>query len=131
MPTVLIVEDEPMSRFAAEQMVQSLGFETIATATGEAALDSARRQRIDLLFTDIQLPGDIDGWAVARALKQMNPAIRVIYTSGRAGPEEHATHGVTGSCLLPKPYSDEDLAGAIEDVRAMDDMVNGVPPRRP
>ncbi|MBW8726769.1 MAG: response regulator [Inquilinus limosus] len=116
MAAILIVEDEPFVRMMAEDAAQRLGLELLSATGGDAAIALARAaETLAILFTDIHMPPGPDGWAVARAVREIHPRIRVIYTSGQAGQEDCARLGVPRSCLLPKPYSSAELAGAIAE----------------
>jgi CheY-like chemotaxis protein len=114
MAAILIVEDEPLSRMVAEAALGALGFVVLATADGAAAITLARAEaELEILFTDINLLPGPDGWEVARTVRRIHPGIRVIYTSGQVDADRHARFGVPGSCLLPKPYTPDELAMAI------------------
>ncbi|KGM34344.1 response regulator [Inquilinus limosus] len=118
MAAILIVEDEPFVRMMAEDAAQRLGLEPLTAIDGETAIALARARRAEtlaILFTDIHMPPGPDGWTVARAVREIHPGIRVIYTSGQAGPEECARLGVPQSRLLPKPYSSDELAAVIAE----------------
>lgn len=116
MAAILIVEDEPFVRMMAEDAAHSLGLEPLSATDGEAAIAMARAaQALQILFTDIHMPPGPDGWTVARAVREIHPGIRVIYTSGQAGPEDCARLGVPGSRLLSKPYTQAELAAAIDE----------------
>ena len=111
MAAILIVEDEPFARMIAEEAAQDLGLQPLSAENGETAIALARgAEALAILFTDIHMPPGPDGWTVARAI---HPKVLVIYTSGLAGPEDCAQLGVPGGCLLPKPYTFDDLAVAI------------------
>jgi CheY-like chemotaxis protein len=104
MAAILIVEDEPFVRMMAEDAAQSLGLQLLSATGGEAAIAAARTvPALEILFTDINMPPGPDGWTVAREVREIHPSVRVIYTSGQAGPEDWARFGVPQSRLLPKP----------------------------
>jgi len=114
MAAILIAEDEPFSRMVAEATARDLGLEPLAVADGDAAIAQARAaESLEVLFTDIHMPPGPDGWTVARVVRRIHPDIRVIYTSGQAGPEDYARFAVPESCLLPKPYTAVELVAAI------------------
>jgi CheY-like chemotaxis protein len=111
MKTVLVVEDEPGLREMVVEELIDAGFRVLEAEIGEAALsviDSG--QPIDILFTDIRLPGTIDGWQIARHAREIIPAIHVIYTSGFA-PDRSAQ--VPDSLYVNKPYLPSDIISAI------------------
>jgi CheY-like chemotaxis protein len=115
MAAILLVEDEPLSRMVAEATLRALGFAVLATADGATAIALARAEAVlEILFTDVHLLPGPDGWEVARVVRRIHPGIRVIYTSGQVDADQHARFGVPGSCLLPKPYTPEELTMAID-----------------
>jgi PAS domain S-box-containing protein len=112
---ILVVEDDSaVLGFAAERLT-SLGYSIIVSANGKEALDVIRsNQDIDLLFTDVVMPGGISGTELADAARKLQPALKVLFTSGyaedafvnREWPDK-SVH------LLLKPYSQLQLAEKI------------------
>lgn len=101
-PRVLIVEDEPLVRCIAEEEFDEAGFEVQSAADGQAALTKlGDTAPFDLLFTDIRMPGGIDGWAVAHAARAANPRIAVIYATGYAEGHDRI---VADAAFFQKPY---------------------------
>ena len=74
----------------------------IEAATGEAALAHLSLDAIDLLFTDVRLPGAVDGWRVARRARELHPELPVIYASGFLPGD--AMDVVPGGRFIAKPY---------------------------
>jgi CheY-like chemotaxis protein len=106
---VLLVEDEPLICDIATEALEEQGYAVEAVATASEALsclDSGTP--IDVLFTDVNLPGEMDGAALAQRVRQMRPKLPVIYTSGRQSKIEHM-QPVDGSMFVPKPYNPFDL----------------------
>ncbi|NKF22965.1 MHYT domain-containing protein [Solimonas marina] len=113
--TVLLVEDEDLLRNFAKNQLGELGYHVIAVDSGEAALQVMRRERsVDLLFTDIVMPGGLNGVDVVRAARHLDPRLRVLYTSGYA---DNAMLGTTefdaSAPILHKPYRRAELARKI------------------
>jgi CheY-like chemotaxis protein len=107
------VEDEPGVREIAVQSLAELGYATITAADGPEALQRLHESdRIELLFSDIVMPGGISGLELAEQARRMRPELKVLLTSG------YAT--VTGDRLppdvqlLPKPYSRAELAAHLQ-----------------
>jgi PAS domain S-box-containing protein len=109
---VLLVEDDEMVRVYAEAQLVKLGYAVVSAGNGPEALEVIRgRDDIDLLFTDVVMPGGMDGRALAEAARALRPALKVLYTSGytenaimhhgRLEPDVH---------LLGKPYRRGELA---------------------
>jgi CheY-like chemotaxis protein len=116
MTSVLVVEDEPLLRFMAEDVVRGLGFESIGAGNGCQAIWLANNSpTLEVLVTDINLGPGSTGWEVANRVRQLHPNVLVIYTSGLAGPDDHSRYGLAGSSLLPKPFTPEELAKAIRN----------------
>jgi len=109
--TILVVEDDAMLRDFVVSQLQSLGYRTLTAANGAEALALVDRgEAFSLLFTDVIMPGGIDGRQLADAIAERRP-VKVLYTSGYT---ENAIvhHGRLdpGVLLLPKPYRKSELA---------------------
>lgn len=110
--TVLVVEDDDLVRRHAADALAALGYTAVLAEHGAAALTVLRaRADIDLLFTDVVMPGGMNGRQLAEAALALRPGLKVLYTSGYT---ENAIvhHGRLdrGVHLLPKPYRSVDLA---------------------
>ncbi|CAO4179313.1 response regulator [Methylorubrum populi] len=107
-PTVLIVEDNYLLLEMLTKLCEQQGMRVLAASSGEAALTTLRDGggAIDWLFTDICLPGLIDGWMVAHAYRERHPRRPVIYSSTTA-PVEGRT--VPGSIFVRKPFQARDI----------------------
>ena len=115
---ILIVEDDAQVRQAVVEMISQLGYHTVTAEDGERALALLHRGTpIDLLFTDVVIPGSVGSRELARRAKSLLPGLQVIYTSGYT---ENAVihHGRLdpGVELLSKPYSIEELARKLRSV---------------
>lgn len=113
--TILMVEDEPLVREFAESALQSLGYNVLVAANGVQALQVLNsEEKIDLLFTDVVMPGGIGGPELAQRALSLRPGLKVLYTSGYT---ENAIvhHGRLdpGVLLLGKPYRRAELANKI------------------
>ncbi len=103
---VLLVEDE---FFISEWVAESLsdqGFAVRAVTNAADALRLLKSSPVDVLFTDINLPGSIDGTALARQAREMLPDLPVVYTSGRINYLDPRLR-VSGSLFVAKPYVPE------------------------
>jgi CheY-like chemotaxis protein len=100
--TVLVVEDEEMLCDLMVEELNELGFTVLKAETAERALELIEGATpVDVLFTDIRLPGRLDGWDLAERFRRVNRLGPVIYTTGYS---ETAVRRVTQSAFLPKPY---------------------------
>ena len=114
-PVVLIVEDELLLRMDAVDMVGAAGFEVIEAGTADEAIEILEaRPDISVVFTDIQIPGSMDGLKLARAIRGRWPPIKIIATSGRLNVEE--TDLPEGGRFVPKPYSPGEIAGVLREL---------------
>jgi len=111
---ILVVEDDQLIQAIIEEALSDSGFEASITASGEEAIALLRAEKSPYraVVTDINLLGKIDGWDVARAARETNPAMPVIYMTGTHG-EEWASQGVPNSVLLAKPFAPAQLVTAI------------------
>jgi DNA-binding NtrC family response regulator len=100
---VLFVEDEFLISEWVAQALSEQGFCVRAVSTAAEALQALRRDPVDVLFTDINLPGDMDGAALARRAREMQPHLPVVYASARSDALKPADR-VPGSAFVPKPY---------------------------
>lgn len=101
-PTVLIVEDQELVLQVAASEFEDAGFAVLTASNGDTALAQLDSDTaIDLLFTDIRMPGLIDGWEIANRARKLRPHLPVIYATGFSGqiPET-----VEGAILFRKPY---------------------------
>jgi signal transduction histidine kinase len=112
---ILIVEDDPLVREYVMTQIRRLGYRTLAASNAAEALAVIDgHERVDLLFTDVIIPGGMNGSQLATEASRRRPELRVLYTSGYT---ENAIvhHGRldAGVLLLPKPYVSSDLARMI------------------
>jgi CheY-like chemotaxis protein len=120
-PTILVVEDEARLRDLLSEVLLDAGYNTIAVPNGDAALPILRSDRpIDLLFTDIVMPGRTNGFELARTARELRPELRVIYTTAYADPELFRREGIDPRAVLRKPYLPGQVEQEIQSVLASD-----------
>jgi CheY-like chemotaxis protein len=116
--TILVVEDEPAVREHTVASLRDLGYRVLAAADGHAALRVLSRETsIEVLFTDVGLPGGMTGRQLADAARARRPDLKVVFTTGYA--RNAITRGDVlepGTELLPKPFSYPALAAKIKAV---------------
>jgi PAS domain S-box-containing protein len=112
---VLVVEDNKGIRELAVRQLQSLGYRTISAVDGVSALEIIQAgSPLDLLFTDVVMPGGLDGNGLAEAARRLRPGLKILFTSGfTAAAASAAVQNQFGSNLLSKPYRKSDLAQRI------------------
>lgn len=114
---VLIVEDEFLIRMSAVQMVEDAGFAVIEAADADAAIAIlTARSDIRVVFTDINMPGSMDGLKLARAVRDRWPPILLIVTSGMVTPASGEIP--PGGRFLRKPYGAEQLTSTLRELVA-------------
>ena len=114
-PVVLIVEDELLLRIDAAEMIKAAGFEVVEAANADQAIGVLEARRdITVVFTDIQMPGSMDGLKLARAVRGRWPPIKIIATSGRLHVGEMDLP--EGGRFLPKPYSHAEVARVLREL---------------
>jgi CheY-like chemotaxis protein len=105
---VLIVEDELLLRMQAVEIVEEAGLDVLEAANAQDAISILEsRDDIRIVFTDIQMPGSMDGLALARAVRDRWPPIAIIITSGRVRPD--AQEMPANVNYVSKPYVAEEL----------------------
>jgi CheY-like chemotaxis protein len=117
--TVLVVEDNPSIRNMVSKQVEELGYRVLEAATAADALAVLERHRVHLLFTDMVMPGNMNGKELAVNAVARDADLRVLFTSGFPGESERVGSRLdAGDILLTKPYRKHELAGVIR--RALD-----------
>lgn len=129
--TILVVEDDEDVRSVAAAFLRRLGYRVLQSGDATRALDCIDSgQKIDLLFTDVVIRGELDGPALAREARRRRPGLHVIYTSGYPrGAIDSAERGIDAP-LLAKPYRIDQLAKILRrmlDGSAADDTSAGGP----
>ena len=113
--TILLVEDDPLVRASVTTQLKSLGYEVISAENAAQALQVLDDGvQFDLLFTDVIMPGSMDGSHLAKEMTRRSPDIKVLFTSGYT-ESAMIYHGRldAGVLLLQKPHRKEDLARAL------------------
>ena len=118
--TILVVEDDPLVQGYVIAQLGSLGYRTLVAGDGAAALALVDQgASFDLLFTDIIMPGGMNGRELAEAVRLRRPGARVLYTSGYTDNTiVHEGHLDPGVALLQKPYRKSELSQKIREVLA-------------
>ena len=107
-PVILVVEDEALVRLAAVGMLEDAGFRMIEAVDGDQALELlAAHSDIQLLFTDVTMPGTIDGLALARHVRDRWPHIAIMIVSAKQ--MAHAEQLPAGCRFERKPYSPDTM----------------------
>lgn len=114
-PVVLIVEDEFLLRMDAVEMIAAAGFEVVDAENADQAIEILEtRPDITVVFTDIQMPGSMDGLKLARAVRGRWPPVKIVATSGHINVAE--TDLPDGGRFLPKPYSPDQITDLLREM---------------
>jgi CheY-like chemotaxis protein len=115
LPTILIVEDEALVRLALLEYLEEQGFAVLEASNADEAVSLIKKAKLepDLVFTDVRMPGAMDGLGLSRWLREQRPDIPVIVASGHAGIEDIAASA--GEQFCAKPYQ---LDHVVSKIRA-------------
>jgi two-component system, response regulator PdtaR len=113
--TILVVEDEVLIRMSSAATLEDAGFRVLEAGSGDEALEILLANKgIDVLMTDVCMPGDIDGLDLVALVCRFHPHIRAIVVSSNTSAEDACNAGAIG--FLPKPYMAHSLVNAINDL---------------
>ncbi|WOJ90025.1 response regulator [Methylocapsa polymorpha] len=119
---ILVVEDEALVKDALVLELEDAGFQVVTAENGDqASYILPKMPQIDLLLTDIRMPGRVDGWVLADMARCRRPNLPVIYTSGFS-PQQGME--VEDSIFLPKPYRLGDMLKAIEEISSIHEKLH-------
>lgn len=114
---VLVVEDEPLLRLTAVDMVEDAGFEVVSAADAtEAVAILEHRPDIRIVFTDIDMPRGMNGMKLAACIRDRWPPIEIILTSGHVKPDTSSLPA--RSVFFSKPYRERDVVAAMRKFAA-------------
>jgi DNA-binding response OmpR family regulator len=116
-PTILVVEDEVLVRLAISDYLRECGYKVFeAGDVAEAKSVLAADVGVDVVFTDVQMPGAEDGFALAAWTREHNPAVQVIITSGWSGADRKARDLCHDGPIMPKPYEQDAVLRRIQEL---------------
>lgn len=109
--TILVVDDEVLIRMPIAEYLRDCGYRVIEAANGDEAIAvlTATDCKIDLILSDVQMPGTVDGFALARWVRQHLPDIEIILTSGYAGAAQQSKELCIEKNFVPKLFEFERL----------------------
>lgn len=109
---VLVVEDSTLIRMGAVDLVVNAGYEALEATNADEAIQILKsRSDIDLVFTDVQMPGTLDGVKLSHYIRDRWPPVKLIVASGKEIVEESSLP--MGSKFFSKPYNDHAIADAM------------------
>jgi CheY-like chemotaxis protein len=117
--TVLVVEDEALIGEMVAEALEEQGFDVLLESNAADALAHVESgEKIDALFTDVQLPGGMNGSELAIRVRSLRPDLPIVYVSGQWRPSDR-DHLVSRSVFLPKPYDPRDAGTLLMRLVAM------------
>ncbi len=112
--TILVVEDEPLIQMVTSEALNESGYRVLVARDADEAIGILRQDTsVSLLFTDIVMPGAIDGFGLADWAKSVRPDLKVLYTSGYSWAAAQAHTGQVHGDMLRKPYRPGELQRAV------------------
>ncbi|MET4512563.1 response regulator [Bradyrhizobium sp. I1.7.5] len=116
MPTVLVVEDDTLIRLEVIEELSTAGFAVIEAGNADQAIAILEaRQDIHLVFTDIDMPGSMNGLKLAAAVRDRWPPVHIIITTGKSRPLEIPANAL----FIPKPYLSNAIVAAMRTFENM------------
>lgn len=115
--SVLVVEDEALLLFTIADELREAGYTVYEASNADAAIRQLEEHSdIEIMFTDIDMPGSMDGLKLSAAVRDRWPPVKIIVTSGKHNPGADALP--KGGVFMPKPYAPERVASTIHDMLA-------------
>jgi len=115
---VLVVEDDSLLRMDAVQMIEEAGFQVLEADNADQAIALLeQRSDINVVFTDIQMPGSMDGFKLAHAIRDRWPPVKIIATSGYF--LEMTSNLPEGGRFIAKPYNIERITALIREMMSV------------
>jgi len=124
---ILLVEDDNEVASLVRDMLEQLGYEVTRAASAVAALGAlADGRSIDIVFSDVMMPGGMNGVQLAHEIRKRRSDIPVLLTSGYPGATLRDAEK-EGLQILPKPYNIEELAATLQEARSKHERLSGAP----
>lgn len=112
--TILVVEDEPLIQLITSEALNDIGYRVLVAGDADEAIGILSRDpSVHLLFTDIVMPGALDGFGLAEWAKSVRPDLKVLYASGYSWAAAQAHGGKVHGAMLRKPYRSGELQRAV------------------
>jgi CheY-like chemotaxis protein len=118
-PTVLVVEDEVLIRMATADYLRGCGYRVVEAGSGDEAVAVLKTDiRVDVVFTDVNMPGTLNGFHLAQWVRRERPGVRVILTSGITRTAQEAQDLCAHGPLMEKPYDHGEVERHIQAILA-------------
>jgi signal transduction histidine kinase/CheY-like chemotaxis protein len=112
---LLVIDDEESVRRVLAELLNAQGHEVDVASDGRAGLDYLERHRVDAVFTDLSMPG-MDGWEVARRIREAHPVTKIVLITGFAGALEEQDVGSLVDAVVSKPFLYATLARTLREL---------------
>src|ERR1039458_4540746 len=113
--TILLVEDDALLRWNAAEIAEDAGFAVLQAADADTALKLiGEHEEVGILFTDVNMPGSMNGIRLAHVVHERRPDVALIITSGEMRP--HKAKIPDDGIFIPKPYTDRELKLALNEM---------------
>ena len=118
--TILVVEDEVLVRIALADFLRDCGYKVFEAANAQEAIQvlTALDQPVSVLFSDVNMPGELDGFGLARWVRKHKPDIKILLTSGHGRAAQIASELCESGPLVPKPYQYSNVLSRIKRLLA-------------
>ena len=128
-PYALVVDDDGLLRMDPAEILEEAGFRTLEAEDGDAAILVLEQHHLDivLMFSDVEMPGSRDGFALAREAAAQWPHVALVIASGRRHPAPGEMP--EGACFIGKPFNAEMVHGHLQEI--LPDNRKPEPLRRP
>jgi CheY-like chemotaxis protein len=115
-PVVLVVEDEGLLRLSISDHLKDCGYSVLEACDAHEAIEILEAGvEVDLVFTDVKMPGTIDGFGLAKWIRENRPQLAVFVASGYPGKVDLARDLCAGEQFFSKPYDVDKIAGKMKD----------------
>jgi CheY-like chemotaxis protein len=112
--TILIVEDETMVRLPLAEYLRDCGYNVLEAGDASEAINVVNSDQVDVVFSDVRMPGRMDGFGLARWMRQNRPEVPVLLTSGWIGAAASNCQAPREVKIIEKPYSQAQVVRRIE-----------------
>jgi CheY-like chemotaxis protein len=118
--TVLVVEDEVLVRLALADFLRDCGYKVVEAANAQEAIQAltASDQPVSVVFSDVNMPGEMDGFSLASWVRKHKPDVKILLTSGHAHAAQIASELCEAGPLVPKPYQYSNVFSRIKRLLA-------------
>jgi CheY-like chemotaxis protein len=111
---ILVVDDEPLIRAAIADYLQGCGFQVIEAGNAADAIAALQSHtNVDFVFSDVRMPGDMDGFGLSRWIRAYRPGLPMLITSGDSGKAEAAKALCENEPFMAKPYDEHKVVAHI------------------